>query len=57
VTNTPIPEEDEQEPLEREAARGRSGRTPFLAIGAAALIVWSVAGLIAAAVLLIWFFA
>jgi hypothetical protein len=41
----------------RELARGRAARTPFELIVAVAVVVWSVAALIAGAVLLVWWLA
>lgn len=39
---------------ERELARGRRSETPFMLVGGTALVVWAVAALIAAVVLLVW---
>jgi hypothetical protein len=57
VTETGAGEDPERrvdEPYETEVARGRSARTPFLLIGGTALVVWSVATLAGAAVLVVW---
>jgi hypothetical protein len=40
----------------RTVARGKATRTPFVALASVATVVWLVAGLITAAVLLIWLF-
>jgi hypothetical protein len=38
----------------RAVARGKAGRTPFVALATVATVVWLTAGLVTAAVLLIW---
>jgi hypothetical protein len=51
-------EAEETSPVLEEAqvvARGRAARTPFVALGGVAVVVWTVAGLLAAALLvLMW---
>jgi hypothetical protein len=67
MTQAPAPGEDERPALERragsqdatggappEVARGESARTPLLVLGSVALTVWLAAGVIAAAVVLLW---
>ena len=39
---------------EEELARGRRSEMPFLLVGGTALVVWAIAALIAAVVLLVW---
>jgi hypothetical protein len=38
----------------RTVARGKAARTPFVALATVATLVWLVAGLVTAAVLLLW---
>jgi hypothetical protein len=38
----------------RAVARGKAARTPFVALATVATVVWLTAGLVTAAVLLIW---
>jgi hypothetical protein len=68
MTKAPAPHDHESSELEepaapqtppetaREVARGRSARTPFLALGSVALVVWLTAALIATVVVLLWIF-
>jgi hypothetical protein len=61
---TPAPTEDKTSetvsPSTREnmieVARGRNPWTPFLIIGSVAITVWLIAGVITAAVILLWIF-
>lgn len=42
------------EPETRAVARGKAARTPFVALATVAAVVWVLAGVITAAVLLVW---
>jgi hypothetical protein len=43
-----------EEPLDEKVARGRSGATPFLALGGVAFTIWAVVAVVAGGVLLLW---
>ena len=49
---------DERGPVadstEEAVARGRASETPFVLLGGVAAVIWAVVGLVAAAVLLLW---
>jgi hypothetical protein len=41
-------------PTEEEVARGRAAGTPFVLLGGVALVIWTVVGIVAVALLLVW---
>ena len=44
-------------PTERAVVTGRRSETPFVLVGGVALVIWAVAAIVAAGVLLLWWLA